>query len=149
MAEKIKIRSRLVENSLQIEWIIENVQLFQDRIGGLTVESPVFGSQRGGFKWQLLLNLRDSCSSSLCLLLHKSSSSCQASAIYRFGISNTDGILEYEEQASLVFDLDSRATILFSWDQLMNKAHVMFVRDQLGIQCQFTTLDQEDDLCLD
>jgi hypothetical protein len=48
--EKIQLVSRLVENVLSIEWILENLERYDSRIKGLTFESAIFGCKQAGFK---------------------------------------------------------------------------------------------------
>lgn len=145
--EKIRLVSRLVENVLSIEWILENLERYESRVGGLTFESPIFGpKQLAGFKWQLVMNLRDVCSSSLSLQLHKSSVVKQPRVGYRFGIVNTNGDLEFEEHGQMNFELDiprQHPTILFNWSRLMEMKQKLFIKDQLRIECQIIMLDYE------
>lgn len=146
VVENIRFHSRLLESALSVDWTIENVERYESRVAGLTFESPVFGPKRGGFKWQLVMNPRDACSSSLSLQLHKSSPSKRASVDYRFGIVNTAGNFEFEDHGQMSLELDAprqHPTILFSWSQIMEMKHKLFVNDCLRIQCQITTLDFE------
>lgn len=143
--ESIRLVSRLVENALSIEWILENVERFESRVTGLTFESPIFGPKRGGSQWQLVMNLREICSSSLSLQL-KSSVHSRACVTYRYGIVNTEENFEYEDHGQLNFELDvprPHPTILFNWNQLMEMKKKLFVNDQLRIECQITVLDYE------
>jgi hypothetical protein len=146
--EKIRLVSRLVENVMSIEWILENLERYESRIGGLTFESPIFGPKKAaGFKWQLVMNLRDVCSSSLSLQLHRSSVVKQPRVDYRYGIVNTNGDLEFEDHGQMSFDeLDmprQHPIILFSWARLMELKQKIFIKDQLRIECQVTMLDYE------
>lgn len=146
VAENIHFHSRLVESALSVEWKLENVVRFESKMAGLTFESPVFGPKNGGFKWQLVMNPRDACSSSLSLHLHKSSPSKRASVDYCFGFVNTEGHLEFEDRGQMNLELDAprqHPTILFSWTQMLEMKHKLFVNDCLRIQCQITTLDFE------
>ena len=146
VVENIRLLTRLVETSLSIKWTVENVERFESRVAGLTFESPVFGPKRGGFKWQLVMNLRDACSSSLSLQLHKSSPVKRALVGYRFGIANTDGNLEFEDHGQMSFEIDSprqHPTILFNWTQMKEMKQKLFIEDRLRIECQITTLDYE------
>ncbi|KAI9560704.1 hypothetical protein GHT06_011654 [Daphnia sinensis] len=143
--ESVRMVSRLVEKSLSSEWILENVERFESRVKGLTFESPVFGLKRGGYQWQLVMNLRDVCSSSLSLQLISSVFN-RACVAYRFGIVNVDGNFEYEDHGQMNFEVDvprQSPTILFSWNKLMEMKQKLFVNDQLRIECQITVLDYE------
>jgi hypothetical protein len=142
--EKIRLVSRLVENVLKVEWILENLERYESRIAGLTFESPVFS--QGGFKWQLVMNVRDACSSSLALQL-QSATQRRPHVEYRYGIANTNGDLEFEDRGQMNFGLDGpqqRPTILFSWARVMEMKQKLFIKDQLRIECQITMLDYED-----
>lgn len=144
--EKIQLVSRLVENVLSIEWILENLERYDSRIKGLTFESAIFGCKQAGFKWQLVMNLRDVCSSSLSLQLHKSSVVKQPRVEYRFGIANTNGDLEFEDHGQMNFEQDlprQHPTILFNWSRLMEMKQKLFIKDQLRIECQIIMLDYE------
>ena len=143
--ERIRLVSRLVENVLKVEWILENLERYESRVAGLTFESPVFGPTQGAFKWQLVMSVRDACSSSLALQLHPSSLK-RPRIEYRYGIANTNGDLEFENHGQMNFGLDApqqHPSILFSWARLMEMKQNLFVKDQLRIECQITMLDCE------
>lgn len=142
---KIRLVSRLVETTFSVEWALENVERYQSRVIGLTLKSPVFQSTFGGCRWQLVMNPRDFCSSSLSLQLHKSSPTKRSSVDYHFGISNVDSQRELEDRGQMTFDLDEAVvhhpTILFNWKQLMEMKSKVFVNNCLMINCQIVVLD--------
>lgn len=148
VVESIGLHSRLVESVLSVEWVIENVERYESRVAGLTLESPVFGSERGGFNWQLVMNPRNACSSSLVLQLHKSSPVKPASVDYRFGIVNMNGNLEFEDHGQINLEFiapKQHPTILFNWAQVMDMKHKLFCGDRLRIRCTIETLNNEND----
>lgn len=145
--ENIQLHSRLVENILSIEWIIENVECFESRLTGLTLESPVFSSKYGGHNWQLVMSVRSACSSSLSLQLHKSSTVKRACIAYHFGIADMVGNLEFEDQGHTNFESETSTpkypTILFSWPQFLEVKDKLFHNGRLRILCHIDVLDCE------
>lgn len=134
-----------MENDLMVVWEVENVEHFGPHIVGSTIESPVFSGKRSESKWQLVLNIRDVCSSSLCLRVHPSSAVRQLHVRYHFGIVNNAGDLEYEcTGESRCFPMQEPSklpTLLFDWKQIMESKSKLFSDGKLRVRCSLYVLD--------
>lgn len=145
-AEMFRGSTTLFDSTLSIEWDIENTEHFATQVVGTTIESPIFCPKRSDLKWQLLLSIRDVCSSSLSLRVDSSCEVRQLYVRYHFGIVNVAGTLErdFKGEAHISSKQESNQelpTMLFNWTQIIESKTKFFSDGRLRIRCDLCVLD--------